>query len=1682
MRPGVESLEPRTLLNAGPIISEFLADNHRGLEDFDDDRPDWIELANPTSTPIDLAGYYLTDDPQDLRKWQVPVETVLEAGTQLVVFASGKDFVAPNGELHTNFKLSRDGEFLALVQPDGTTIAWQFAARLPGGDFGFPQQFEDISYGVAGDSQRLALVASEERFDIDRLLYFPIPTPGAGNIEGAPLVAAPPDFSVAGGPFTDDFLLRLRTDLPDGEIRFTLDGAAPTLNSPVAHPDVPVSITGSTQVRAMVVAPGHLPSPVRTESYLKLAADLQDFTSPLPLVVLENFGDLQFPPSFQSAAYWAIFQPHGDDGRSSLTAAPDLQTRAGVRLRGSSTLAFPKKSYAVEAWDEKDHDQDVSPLGLPAESDWILNGRYKFDRALIRNAAIYELSNQTGRYAVRTRFVEVFVNIDGGDLARNDYVGVYTLMEKIKRGPDRVDVAELAKNYNTEPLITGGYMFKIDRVDPNDTGFVVDGQTWLYVDPEESEIEQPVRQPQRQYIQDYLADVGASIGDPDPQTGYPTLIDVDSWIDHHLLNILAKNPDAFRLSTYLFKPRGGLLQYGPIWDFDRTMGNDDDARAADPTGWEPGIPYHFTGTSEAPATFWWRTLLEDPDFRQRYIDRYQQLRAGPWSTENVNALIATLAGQLTEEAATRNFNKWVFIPPNSGDPPSWLGEVEHLRNWLQERLAWIDEQLIDKPILTADAAAGDGFVPAGTTVTISLPPGAAPATQVFYTLDGTDPRTPSYALELPDNWSLLRDFNASEDGTFLIDLPNGSYDVTLEQGDLQNRRDAMNVFLEGTLVATLGAEAGDFLSNTYRVDVTDGQLAVRIEDAGGLTPRAVLNGLEIAPVAAAAGQQVALDFGTAGSPVAAGYRGAGDDLFDSERGYGWTSGALRRRDRGEANDLRRDFVAVTSETASFAVDMPDGIYGVTVVMGDAANVRDQMRLELEPGETGEVVDEITVAAGQFHESTYVVRVTGGQLNLQLADLGGATARAVINGLVVAPVIRFDFGTGTSPVQFGHAGVTEHTLYTAALGHGWVAGSIDSVERIAAATYGAVSDTAIQYRGEAIPVTGPTTIRARAFLPDSPKQFVLDTQPIDWSGEQQVSLNTGAGRLVLTEMNYHPADPTPAEQQQRAELSGTDFEFIELQNIGSAPIRLGGYAFTDGIDFVFADTSLQPGQHGVLVRDRDAFEVRYGTDAVILGQYDGKLSNGGERLVLVDAAGRTVFDFEYGDDDPWPVRADGSGATLDLLDPPATPPDEYGKYYRWRGSTEAGGSPGRPGAEPPGVVINEVVSRGTPDGAVPDAIELVNTTNSSVDIGGWYVSDSAAYLLKYRIPDGTTIDPAGYVVFDERQFNPTPATPGPNDFGLSGTDGDDVWLVQADAAGNVIRFVDDVHFGAAAVGQSFGRVPDGTGRLGPVEAVTLGRANAPARVGPVVISELHYHPAPPAEEARSIFPNLDDNDLEFVEITNPTPDPVDLAGWTLAGGIRMEFPAGTKLGAGESLVVVSFDPKLLANQQRLAAFRANYALPESVPLLGGYTGRLADGGEKVQLLRVDVAAARAAAAPVLVQEDEVLYDNLPPWPTEPDGGGLSLQRQGLAAAGHLAESWRAGQPSPGIADLIFAGDADGDGDVDFDDIDDLVLAITDADAFEARFGVSVLVAADVNRDGRIDNDDIAAFVAVLRARP
>ena len=499
----------------------------------------------------------------------------------------------------------------------------------------------------------------------------------------------------------------------------------------------------------------------------------------------------------------------------------------------------------------------------------------------------------------------------------------------------------------------------------------------------------------------------------------------------------------------------------------------------------------------------------------------------------------------------------------------------------------------------------------------------------------------------------------------------------------------------------------------------------------------------------------------------------------------------------------------------------------------------------------------------------------------------------------------------------------------------------------------------------------------------------------------------ARQISVSEVDYNP-------------IGGSDHEFIELVNLGPTPFDLSGARFTNGVVYPFkAGTVVASGGRIVVCNSKTKFAERHGDiGSRLAGSFDGKLSDDGDTLSLVDAGGKLLLEFTYATKGAWPSRANGLGSSLECIDPAG----DLDAPSNWRSSTEYGGSPGVAGIGPwRPVVINEVLTHTDPP--LEDAIELFNTTSTNVDIGGWYLSNNRADPKKFRVPAGTVIPPRTFKVFYEQRGTGSPA--GFNSFGTGRTpeftfnsaQGDEAVLVKADATGKVLYWVDSVSFDPAENGVSFGRFPDFTGPLVAMSHPTFGSAidatsppqflsgfrlgtgasNALPKVGPIVFSRILYHPLTNADEFVEVL-NLSATDVPLSDPLHPTNT------WRLRKAIDFDFPSGSQLAAGAKALIVPIAP---------AAFRARHAVPADVQVFGPYTNVLDNAGDSLQLFKPDSPQEPphpdAGYVPYILVEK---IDYLPsaPWPVAADGTGVALVRLDPAAYGNTASNWTIDAPA------------------------------------------------------------------------
>ena len=358
--------------------------------------------------------------------------------------------------------------------------------------------------------------------------------------------------------------------------------------------------------------------------------------------------------------------------------------KIAIRHRGNTSLSFPKKSYTIETQDTAGQNLNVGLIDLPEENDWVLYGPYS-DKSLMRNTLMYELARRLGWYAPRTRYCEVI--LDGV------YQGVYVFTEKIKRDNDRLDIATITQIDTTGDELTGGYIILLDRYDGEGWHSLINNKIYFeYYEPDDGDI-LPV---QKAYIRNFINTFEAIL-DTMTRSNYSlldTIIDFSSFCDHIILNELSKNIDAYRLSTYMFKDKNSndqRLKMGPIWDFNIALGNNFDHQLYT----DSNFIYNDTNVLDH-ALFWFKKLMDFPHFADSCRCRWDQLRTGALSANSIHTIIDSTY-EILQMAQARNFYRWdiLGIPvwPNYYVGETYEEEVQIVKTWIDNRLAWLDENL-----------------------------------------------------------------------------------------------------------------------------------------------------------------------------------------------------------------------------------------------------------------------------------------------------------------------------------------------------------------------------------------------------------------------------------------------------------------------------------------------------------------------------------------------------------------------------------------------------------------------------------------------------------------------------------------------------------------------------------------------------------------------------------------------------------------------------------------------------------------------------------------------------------------------------------------------------------------------------------------------------------------------------
>jgi hypothetical protein len=425
--------------------------------------------------------------------------------------------------------------------------------------------------------------------------------------------------------------------------------------------------------------------------------------SNLPILRIDTKGATIFDEP-KIPAKFSLYD-RGKGQLNQLTDKPAFSFWAGIEYRGSNSQAdwyflpgLVKKPYGFEIWTDfvAMKSLKLPIVQLPSESDWVLNASYN-DRTFLRDVLAQKLASEMAVKNSNTRYVEVMLN--------DAYQGIYILMEKIKQGGSRLDIADLKPNDNAGDEVTGGYLVKIDKTSGSPS------RSWnsAYVSGRGTEkglfqIEYPklenITTQQFIYIKNYVSTFEKSLQEENPlkaSTTYRSMMDMPSFVNFFLLNELSRNVDAYRLSTYFYKDKdskGGKLTMGPAWDFNLSFGNADYYDGYLPQGWvynklelTPGTPDYFQ------TPFWWGKLMKDSVFVNSVKRRWTSLRKTALSTQAIFKFMDSTTVAL-KDPMQRNFGRFPLygkkVWPNYYVGNNVNEELFWMENWISARVTWLD--------------------------------------------------------------------------------------------------------------------------------------------------------------------------------------------------------------------------------------------------------------------------------------------------------------------------------------------------------------------------------------------------------------------------------------------------------------------------------------------------------------------------------------------------------------------------------------------------------------------------------------------------------------------------------------------------------------------------------------------------------------------------------------------------------------------------------------------------------------------------------------------------------------------------------------------------------------------------------------------------------------------------------
>ncbi|MBN2520818.1 MAG: lamin tail domain-containing protein [Bacteroidales bacterium] len=1397
-------------------INEFLASNVTIIADMVDfsDYADWIELYNSENYDVNLSGYFLKDNRNDTAKWLIPEGTVIESKKYLFLWADGEDakpgdrFVRPFDNsssyaeyYHTNFKLSKEGEEIALYNPEGVIVDY----------ISFGIQLNDVSFGRKPDGS-------------SSWYFFGEPTPNASNsTEGLTnlIYAEMPQISPEGNMYTSTQTISLSTTSGLAKIHYTTDGSIPTSKSTIYNSLISVNTT--TVIRARVFETGKLPSKVITQTYF-----INEPNTKLPVIsfstdpyylwdddkgIYENILKLKEIPI--SLEYYESY------GNKSFTV------NAGSRIAGLNIWRFAQKpltvylrsKYGDEAinypiFKEKPQVGKITKLVLRnAGDDW--SGAY-FRDAMMQHIPVGKMDNVLQAYQPALLYLN------------GEFWGLINIREKF-------DEQYFTSNYNVAPNNIDHLQYAYDEYH-NFNLYTEIGDDTDYKE-----------------MIDFLENNNMAIKNNFDYIA--SLMDIESYVDWAIAEIYIENTSwRHNQEWWRQKTNEGKWKW-MIVDLDRGFNMDnisrnmvDDLCENIPTGSTYGDPIL-------------KNLLNNTDFKNYFIQRFVTHLNSTFNQNRVINIIDSLQLNI-EYDMPKHIERWKNDGGISS-MVSWKEDVEELREFARQRPQYIYSQLSEQfdlngtinlivnvepksfgKVYINNVLVTDTSFHAKYFKNIPINIKAVPdiGHKFLYWQGIQDGSSMEKIINPASDLNITAVFELSDE-TILSSIINENTILNLENSPYLTRGDIIvnpgitlqinegveilmpenasfyiygNLLVNGTKInpvtikPNLTIEADEWGAICFKNTTDTSKLnylilekatkgndpykffaAISSYHSNLIMDHITIENISTQPIYTQFGHielknSKTHSYGTcdhinikyADYALVENCDFRGNNAFDTDAiDYDQISGGIIR------NNLIHDFEGFNSD----AIDLGEELENVYVYKNFIYNCTDK---GVSVGQASSAIIENNIIIGcnmgvgikDFNSFAFINKNTFYGNNIGIACyeknfLEGGGSATVSNTIIAdsrtSPYFIDDYGT--IDISYSLSNNVELP------GEGNVFSDPLLVNPVA-------HNLRLLKNSPCINAGDPNS-------PNDPDNSRADIGAFYYIENSDYS-------IVINEINYH------------CTLNYDPGEWIELYNATNTTCDISDWTLEDynsGETYVLPQgTTLFPDDYLVISRDTVKFKAYYDNVTNFIGNLNFSFDNSGELITLYNKNKEVVDSMTYGDKFPWPEEADGMGFTLSLIKPYL----DNSFAGNWMASLIPGGSPGQTNSFIPGfsdLYINEFLAlndslNADEFGEYDDWIEIYNNSDFPLSVAGLYITDDFTQPRKYRIPNTdpqkTTILPKGFLLL--WADNDTDQGLLHLNFRLDGQS-EEIGLVSL----NGIDFIDSVSFQSQKSKISFGRQPDGS---------------------------------------------------------------------------------------------------------------------------------------------------------------------------------------------------------------------------------------------------------------------------------